>query len=224
MSHSSGLKVDLRLEYFISKIGMQDLVLDVGIAFGEYWRPYIEAGRSIIGLDFSFETLRIAKERYNKIGCSIELICGDANALPFLDSSFGGVWSRQVYQHVKNMDLVLHSFRKIRTLLKDRGIFVYNHLNYSELARVIYFLFRKNFPKETDDFSGMFLRRLSAGELEHYLSNIFQKVEMRFDMNFFHPELKFLPRNRILSWIDLEISGWRISSKISQQLTAICYT
>jgi ubiquinone/menaquinone biosynthesis C-methylase UbiE len=63
--------------------------LDIGCGGGHFVHGLLELGWQLVGVDDSDDQLRIARERHPEI----ELVCADANALPFPDESFDAAYS-----------------------------------------------------------------------------------------------------------------------------------
>ncbi len=58
------------------------LCLDLGCGSGHYFDVIAATGRTVVGLDYSADQLRVARGRSRRI------VRGDAAALPFADSTF----------------------------------------------------------------------------------------------------------------------------------------
>ena len=61
------------------------LCLDLGCGGGHYFDVIAATGRTVVGLDYSADQLRFARNR------SRQIVRGDAAALPFADATFGTV-------------------------------------------------------------------------------------------------------------------------------------
>jgi len=68
-------------------------VLDVGCGTGNYSIKLAEKGFKVVGIDKSPEMLKIARQKVERRGYSIELIQGDALRLPFANKEFDAVIS-----------------------------------------------------------------------------------------------------------------------------------
>ena len=79
----------------VGRVGVKagDEVLDVACGTGNASIPAAEAGASVTGLDLTPELFDGARRRAERAGVELELIEGDAEALPFADESFDVVLS-----------------------------------------------------------------------------------------------------------------------------------
>lgn len=68
-----------------------------------------------VGVDISYERLRLAKNNMSGNSC---LICADADNLPFKEGVFDVVISSEVIEHLNKDN---HAIDNIRHILKDRG-------------------------------------------------------------------------------------------------------
>jgi ubiquinone/menaquinone biosynthesis C-methylase UbiE len=73
--------------------GEGHLLLDVACGTGNAVVPAAQRGASATGLDITPKLLEVARERAREAGVDVELIEGDAEALPFADGSFDRVTS-----------------------------------------------------------------------------------------------------------------------------------
>jgi ubiquinone/menaquinone biosynthesis C-methylase UbiE len=67
-------------------------ILDLACAVGRDTFCLESRGLSVIGVDASFNGLRVAQQIKSKLGAVSELIAADARHLPFKDGSFQGVY------------------------------------------------------------------------------------------------------------------------------------
>ena len=71
------------------------------------------AGVTVTGLDIAFRWLIIARRRLGEEGRSAELICGNAEALPFPDGSFDRVIALGTLEHCPDLDVVVSEARRV---------------------------------------------------------------------------------------------------------------
>jgi ubiquinone/menaquinone biosynthesis C-methylase UbiE len=77
------------------------LCLDLGCGSGHYFDVIAATGRTVVGLDYSADQLRIARRRSRRI------VRGDATALPFADRTFPTVATMWVSTDVNDFAAVL---------------------------------------------------------------------------------------------------------------------
>jgi SAM-dependent methyltransferase len=77
------------------------LCLDLGCGSGHYFDVITATGRTVVGLDYSADQLRIARSR------STRVVRGDAAALPFADCTFPSVATMWISTDVDDFGAVL---------------------------------------------------------------------------------------------------------------------
>ncbi len=92
------------------------LILDAGCGVGLKMESL--KGYRVIGLDYSFEGLKVAKE------LNLPLFQASICFLPFKDETFDLVYGFQVIQHLPDWNLIELSFSEISRVLKKGGIFI----------------------------------------------------------------------------------------------------
>lgn len=200
---------------FVSCFSKDDVIVDLGIGYGWYWKPYLEDYK-LIGVDFSFESLRLAR---NYLGPSIELICANATNLVFRREYLDGIWSCQALQHIQSYELMQHSLYQIYESLKSGGIFELRWLNYASVIKWLKRLLGKEYPREFQS-GDLFLRRFRADELRGLLAEFFdpRSIEIRYEENLFH--VGYLThKNSLLAHIDAWLENKSIARLIARQLS-----
>ena len=94
----------------------QDVYLDVGCGTGNYTTALHNNGVNICGLDISREMLSKAQKK----NAEITWVLGDAKALPFPDSTFGGATCTLATHHIKDLKT---AFREVYRVMNS-GAFV----------------------------------------------------------------------------------------------------
>lgn len=94
-------------------------ILDLGCGDGVLSYLLNRNGAEVIGIDFSFEALRYARNRTGKK--NINFIHGSAYSLPLEDNYFDAIVSSDVIEHVQNTELFLSEAKRV---LKINGIAV----------------------------------------------------------------------------------------------------
>ncbi|HOW36925.1 MAG TPA: class I SAM-dependent methyltransferase, partial [Candidatus Pacearchaeota archaeon] len=72
------------LNFLKSQIGKKGKILDAGCGVGRFARYFIENGFNLIGMDFSKEDVRLAKQKIGKG----TFVVGSVTEIPFKDNSF----------------------------------------------------------------------------------------------------------------------------------------
>jgi len=76
---------------------------------------------TVVGVDFSGEQLRHARQLRDFYGVDARFLKGDVTNLPLPDNSFDVASSEAVYQMIERLD---DAFREVRRVLRDGGVFV----------------------------------------------------------------------------------------------------
>lgn len=92
------------------------LCLDLGCGSGHYFDIIAATGRTVVGLDYSADQLRIARRRSRRI------VLGDAAALPFGDCTFPTVATMWISTDVDDFAAVLAEAARV---LRPGGLFVF---------------------------------------------------------------------------------------------------
>ena len=79
----------------------EGLCLDLGCGSGHYLGALAASGRTVVGLDYSADQLRVAHRRFRSI------VRGDGAALPFGDATFGAVATVWISTDVDDFGAVL---------------------------------------------------------------------------------------------------------------------
>lgn len=105
------LTTRLKEEYILKQLKPEtgDLILDIGCGNGFYC-DILSSRKNIIviGLDFSIESLEVAKEWY-----SGEYVQGDALVLPFKNSSFPKILITDVIEHLKDDEQAMAEIMRV---------------------------------------------------------------------------------------------------------------
>jgi SAM-dependent methyltransferase len=95
------------------------LILDLGCGSGEDVPAFLSMGHRVVGLDISRALLCMAAARSQVAG---RLFQGDLRALPFADSTFGGVWACGSLHHVPR-EHARRAVNEIARVLAPGGVF-----------------------------------------------------------------------------------------------------
>ncbi len=102
-------------------------VLEIGVGMGADYLEWLKAGAIAIGVDLAARSLAQAQRRCEQAGLVPDLQVGDAEHLPFADSTFDLVYSYGVMHHSPDTRQCL---REARRVLKPGGqlkIMLYHH-------------------------------------------------------------------------------------------------
>ena len=92
------------------------LILDLGCGPGRDTGIFNGLGLSCVGLDFSEQMLRLAKENQG------QTICADMTMLPFRSGTFNGIWSCSAMKYLMPKAM-LASLKEVRRVLRNGGVF-----------------------------------------------------------------------------------------------------
>ena len=190
------------------------LTVDLGSGFGYYWR-HINTGRPPILVDFSFDTLYLAKKRFENIGIFPDFVMADITHPPFKKKSISLVVAIQAHQHIEETEIRENAIAKAAGIIHENGALYYNQLNTPQFPRIWSNLSTKN--SEDQDFEKhVFLRRTNTEELKSELSKHFLDVQIRGRF-WWRQKLALLPGlTQVMS------SHEKIGKLFSRDLDAFC--
>ena len=112
---SSKKEEDAWKALFLEKIGRPAArrVLDVGVGTGFLSIMLAEMGYSVVGIDLSEEMLKKAGKKVDERGLKVLLKTGDAEYLPFEDSSFDAVVNRAVLWTLPNPEKAIEEWKRV---------------------------------------------------------------------------------------------------------------
>ncbi len=112
---------DLYSKMFVKYLSPGSKILDIGCGSGRDLANLKKSGFSITGADSSGNMISVAVGKYPELAGKISL--SGLPDLPGIENTFNGVLCSAVLQHIPDSNLY-ESFRRIRELLEDKGIFV----------------------------------------------------------------------------------------------------
>jgi ubiquinone/menaquinone biosynthesis C-methylase UbiE len=129
-------------------------ILEVACGRGGFVRELARKGASVAGCDFSFSALRVGKSRLPENGftksCE-QLVQGDAQRLPFADSSFDIVISCETIEHVPDAQSALNEMHRVARPGGRLFLTTPNYLNFMGLYE-IYAILRHSRRKDDQPF------------------------------------------------------------------------
>ncbi len=102
-------QVKIALEMLPSGRG---LILDLGCAAGAEIQAFLNLGFRVVGIDYSSQMLRFARQRYGTSD-GVNLCRADAEALPFSSGSFDHVVCLGVFEYLSTYDLCLDEIHRV---------------------------------------------------------------------------------------------------------------
>jgi ubiquinone/menaquinone biosynthesis C-methylase UbiE len=73
------------------------------------------AGVEVVGIDVAFRWLMLARRRLMERGLPVRLICANATALPFAEGTFDRALSLGVFEHCRDLPVVLREAHRVLT-------------------------------------------------------------------------------------------------------------
>ncbi len=104
-------------------------ILDAGCGTGRFLVRLIELKGNVVGVDYSLESLRLARERTSPRGAP-RFVQGDGRSLPFRDQTFGLALCSEVITHLIDEDDAIGLLRELRRVLRIGGRLVITAENY----------------------------------------------------------------------------------------------
>lgn len=120
-------------------------VLEVGCGGGLICEDLARRGAIMVGVDPSEEALRAAREHADQGGLAQRITYeqGYAEALPYASGSFQLIVCLDVLEHVKSLGQTIHEIARV---LAPGGIFVFDTINRTLLARAVLIWYGEHFP------------------------------------------------------------------------------
>jgi len=171
------------LPLFQNLIGHKKLVLDLAGGYGRVTPHLMQNNNFVILADLSLHSLRHAKKTLET--CNMDFLCLDIRYLPFVGSTFNGVWFTQACEYVPP-DLREEFLHALRRILKERGFVFVNIAKVpNECSRLVYL---KNYIywkliRRMPVVWGDYIYRLSLKDYHgwHYHSVVFtRRIEKSF--------------------------------------------
>lgn len=108
---------------FIATLSKDSRVLDLGCGNGRNSIYLAKEGMRVIGIDFSYGLLKIAKNKteWKEVSDSVELLQGDITSLPLEDESVDAVLYIATIHHLPTPQERLESLLEVRRCLKPGG-------------------------------------------------------------------------------------------------------
>ena len=130
---------------FGSKSLAQQQILEVGSGGGLICEQLARRGAEMVGIDPSQGALdtAIAHAEQQGLGEHIQYQQGYAEALPFADGSFSAIVCFDVLEHVQDLKATINEIARV---LAPGGVFVFDTINRTFLARAILIWYGENFP------------------------------------------------------------------------------
>ena len=123
----------------------QQEILEVGCGGGLICEQLARRKATMVGIDPSQEALEVARAHAQQagLGQSIFYEQGYAEALPYADGSFSVIVCLDTLEHVRDLKATI---REIARVLAPGGVFVFDTINRTWLARVLLIWYGEHFP------------------------------------------------------------------------------
>lgn len=198
------------------------VMLDAGCGTGRFAQRLIERGARVVGVDHSFQMLRIAGTRPSDPLARIAQ--GDLRFLPFRDAAFPQILCSGVIMHLIDDEDAAGMLRELARVLRPGGQLVISAYNYSLPRRFIGDKRRVNDPSQPS------YRRYTKDEFVALLRHAFAPEEIvgvRGMMNFVGKPFtlhRWLPRRAWPALIRADVrlkntslgywSGWQLLAEV----------
>jgi ubiquinone/menaquinone biosynthesis C-methylase UbiE len=116
----------------------QGLILDLGCAAGAEIQPLLNRGFRVVGVDYSTEMLKFARQRYGTRD-GVSLCRCDADSLPFTSASFDHVVCLGVFEYLSSYELCMNEIHRI---LRPGGLVIISVPTRYSLDRISHRIFR----------------------------------------------------------------------------------
>lgn len=125
-------------------LAQQD-ILEIGCGGGLICEQLVRRKAIVVGIDPSLEALAMARKHtlHSGLGQNVYYQQGYAEALPYADGSFSVIVCLDVLEHVRDLATTI---REIARVLAPGGIFVFDTINRTFLARAVLIWYGEHFP------------------------------------------------------------------------------
>jgi 2-polyprenyl-6-hydroxyphenyl methylase/3-demethylubiquinone-9 3-methyltransferase len=123
----------------------QQQILEVGCGGGLICEQLARRGAEMVGVDPSLGALDTARAHAQEqgLGQNIHYQQGYAESLPFADGSFSAIVCFDVLEHVRDLKATI---KEIARVLAPGGVFVFDTINRTLIARAVLIWYGENFP------------------------------------------------------------------------------
>lgn len=134
----ANLEIDFVLDELTLLPTHKHTILDLGCGTGRALLSLIPYSQTLIGVDFSFESLKVLQAKLNSLGPNnnIHLIHGDALHPPLKENQFDIITSIQLLQSFPSADIRLSVLKEIHRVAKPNAKFVLSVFYYSLLKQM----------------------------------------------------------------------------------------
>jgi 2-polyprenyl-6-hydroxyphenyl methylase/3-demethylubiquinone-9 3-methyltransferase len=125
-------------------LAQQD-ILEIGCGGGLICEDLARRGATMVGIDPSLGALEAARmhTRESGLGHNVYYQEGVAEALPYADGSFSVIVCLDVLEHVRDLATTI---KEVARVLAPGGVFVFDTINRTLLARVVVIWYGEHFP------------------------------------------------------------------------------
>ncbi|QIO61589.1 class I SAM-dependent DNA methyltransferase [Rhizobium leguminosarum] len=105
------------IERFTALLPPSAKLIDLGCGSGRDMKEFQKRGLPTVGLDASFELVRLARRT-----SGADVVVGELSELPFASSIFHGAWASASFLHLKDSEITT-ALREVDRVLKAGGVF-----------------------------------------------------------------------------------------------------
>lgn len=155
---------------------------DIGCGNGRHTKDLIKFSSTVLGIDFSFNILKIAKRRFLNNDYRFHPIVADALYLPIRDNTIDSIVSIALVHHIAGKLNRIRFLRECKRIIKEKGLIIlsaWSILNIRNLLLSLrYFIF--SFRRPFIDFGDAFV--LWAGKFPRYY-HFYSKRDIKVEFN-----------------------------------------
>ncbi len=120
-------------------------ILEVGCGGGLICEELAQRGAKMVGIDLSSGAIDTARTHAQEQGLDQNIYYqqGYAESLPYADGSFSAIVCFDVLEHVSDLQVTI---KEIARVLAPGGVFVFDTINRTLLARAVLIWYGENFP------------------------------------------------------------------------------
>ncbi|OQX14098.1 MAG: hypothetical protein BWK76_15230 [Desulfobulbaceae bacterium A2] len=147
-------------------------VLEIGCGPGTDLRQLSTAGFQTVAVDMTYNGIRLAQQHLSKFGQTAQLVLGNAERLPFDDSSFDCAWSAGVLHHVDDTHVAIDELHRVLRPGGRAVVVLYHKWSWLNFFSKIF-----QVPVEHAEKDAPIIKTYSVGEVRR-LFHRFREVEV----------------------------------------------
>lgn len=150
-----------------------DIILDAGCGTGRITKTLVETGARVIGVDFSFDSLREARQHVPLNG-TVAFVEADITRLTMQPEQCTKVVSTQVLEHITTVEKRNVFAQFIRNVLKPGGMGIITAYHHDVRRRIV------GYSREVSHKNGVYAHYFTRNEFSKLFTPYFNHIQFRY--------------------------------------------